>query len=100
LLKGEGPRAQRGRRTRGRLYLSVTGYMLAGPGQECPSGGRRGDEEPFEDRAALGYDHAYDAEVFYLGLALDPACVEGFVKGCLERIGEDNPHEEDFLRGT
>jgi hypothetical protein len=39
-------------------------------------------------------------EVFYLGLALDPACVEGFVKGCLERIGEDDPHEEDFLRGT
>jgi hypothetical protein len=23
----------------------------------------------------------------------------GFVKGCLERIGEDDPHEEDFLRG-
>jgi hypothetical protein len=25
----------------------------------------------FEDRAAIGYDHGYDAEVFYLGLALD-----------------------------
>jgi hypothetical protein len=81
LLKGRGPRAQRGRRTRGRLYLSVTGYMLAGPGQECPSGGRRGDEEPFEGRAAVGYDHGYDAGVFYLGLALD----ERYVEGCLGR---------------
>ena len=25
----------------------------------------------FEGRAAIGYDHGYDAEVFYLGLALD-----------------------------
>ena len=51
-----------------------------------------------EGRAAVGYDHGYDAEVFYLGLALDPAYVEGFVEGCLERIGEDDPDEEDFLR--
>ena len=52
-----------------------------------------------QDRAAIGYDHGYDSEVFYLGLALDPAYVEGFVEGCLERIGEDDPDEEEFLRG-
>ena len=52
----------------------------------------------FEGRAAMGYDHGYDAEVFYLGLALDQRYVEGFVEGCLERIGEDDPDEEDFLR--
>jgi hypothetical protein len=47
----------------------------------------------------MGYDHGYDAEeVFYLGLALDQRYVEGFVEGCLERIGEDDPDEEDFLR--
>ena len=32
----------------------------------------------FEGRAAIGYDHGYDDEVFYLRLALDPAYVEGF----------------------
>ena len=52
----------------------------------------------FEGRAAIGYDHSYDGEVFYLGLALDPAYVEGWVEGCLERIGEDNPEEEDIFR--
>jgi hypothetical protein len=26
-----------------------------------------------EGREAVGYDHGYDGEVFYLGLALDPA---------------------------
>ena len=46
----------------------------------------------------LGYDHGYDAEVFYLGLALDERYVEGFVEGCLERIGENDPDEEDCLR--
>jgi hypothetical protein len=51
-----------------------------------------------EGRAAIGYDHGYDAEVFYLGLALDEKYVEGFVEGCLERIGEDDPDEEHFLR--
>ena len=53
----------------------------------------------FEGRAAIGYDHGYDAENFYLGLALDPKYVEGFVAGCPERIGEDDPEEEGFLRG-
>jgi hypothetical protein len=37
----------------------------------------------FKGRAAIGYDHGYDAEVFYLGLALDPKYVEGFVDGSL-----------------
>ena len=35
----------------------------------------------FEGRAAIGYDHGYDAGVFYLGLALD----ERYVEGCPER---------------
>ena len=38
--------------------------------------------------------------MFYLGLALDERYVEGFVEGCLERIGEDDLHEEEFLRGV
>jgi hypothetical protein len=31
----------------------------------------------FEGREALGYDHGYDAEVFYLGPALDERYLEG-----------------------
>jgi hypothetical protein len=60
------------------------------------SGG--GGDEPFTGRAAIGYDHGYDGEVFYLGLALDPAYIEGWVEGCLERIGEDYPDEEQNFR--
>lgn len=52
----------------------------------------------FESRAAIGYDHGYDAQKFYLGLALDPNYIEGFVEGCLERIGEDDAEGEDLLR--
>ena len=52
----------------------------------------------FEGRAAIGYDHGYDAQKFYLGLALDPKYVEGFVEGYLERIGEDDPEEEYLFR--
>jgi hypothetical protein len=52
----------------------------------------------FEDRAAIGYDHGYDAQKFYLGLALDPKYIEGFVGGCLERIGEGEPEDEDLFR--
>ena len=48
-------------------------------------------QEGFTGRAAIGYDHGYDTEVFYLGLALDERYVEGFVEGCLERVGEDDP---------
>jgi hypothetical protein len=59
--------------------------------------GGRGDE-PFTGRAAIGYDHGYDGEIFYLGLALDPAYIEGWVEGCLERIGEDDPDEELLFR--
>jgi hypothetical protein len=36
--------------------------------------------------------------IFYLGLALDPNYVDGFVEGCLERIGEDDPDEEQIFR--
>jgi hypothetical protein len=61
-------------------------------------GSSGGGNEPFTGRAAVGYDHGYDAEVFYLGLALDPHYVEGFVEGCLERIGEDDPEEEQIFR--
>jgi hypothetical protein len=57
------------------------------------SGGGGGDKS-FTGRAAIGYDHGYDGEVFYLGLALDPA----YVEGCLERIGEDDPDEERIFR--
>lgn len=52
----------------------------------------------FEGRAAIGYDHGYDAGVFYLGLALDPGYVEGFVEGCLQRICEDQPEDAAALR--
>ena len=33
-----------------------------------------------------------------MGLALDPSCIEGWVGGCLERIGEDEPEEERLFR--
>ena len=62
---------------------------------ESSGGGGEGD---FTGRAAIGYDHGYDGEVFYLGLALDPAYIEGWVEGCLERIGEDDPEEERLFR--
>ena len=54
--------------------------------------------EVFEGRAAIGYEHGYDAQKFYLGLALDPKYVAGFVEGCLERIGEDEPEDEELFR--
>jgi hypothetical protein len=62
------------------------------------SGSSGGGEEGFTGRAAIGYDHGYDGEVFYLGLALDPHYVDGWVEGCLERIGEDYPEEELLFR--
>ncbi len=53
-----------------------------------------------EGRAVVGYDHGYDAQKFYLRLALDPKYIEGFVEGCLERIGEDeNSQAALFLGG-
>jgi hypothetical protein len=57
-----------------------------------------GEEEGFTGRAAIGYDHGYDAQLYYLGLALDKRYVEGWVEGCLERIGEDHPEEELLFR--
>ncbi len=33
-----------------------------------------------------------------LGLALGERYLEGFVEGCLERIGEDDPDEEQIFR--
>jgi hypothetical protein len=60
------------------------------------SGG--GGEEGFTGRAAIGYDHDYDGEIVYLGLALDERYLDGWVEGCLERIGVDNPGEELLFR--
>ena len=57
-----------------------------------------GGEEGFTGKAAIGYDHGYDGEVFYLGLAPDPHYVDGWVEGFLERIGEDLPDEEQLFR--
>lgn len=54
----------------------------------------------FEGRAAIGYDHGYDAQKFFLGLALDENYIEGFVEGCLESIGEDVAEGEDLLSDT
>ena len=51
-----------------------------------------------EGREAIGYDYGYDGEVFYLGLALDPAYIADWVEGCLERIGKDNPEKEQVFR--
>jgi hypothetical protein len=70
--------------------LQESGYAGAvGKWGSSGEGGGGGSEEAFRGRAAVEYDHGYDAEVFYLGLALDPRYVEGFVEGCLERIGEE-----------
>jgi hypothetical protein len=51
-----------------------------------------------EGRAAIGYYHGYDGLKFYLGLALDPSYIEGFAEGCLERISENEPEDEDLFR--
>jgi hypothetical protein len=51
-----------------------------------------------EGRGAIGYDHSYDTQKFYLGYGLDEKYVKGFVEGCLERLGEDDKEEELFLR--
>jgi hypothetical protein len=40
----------------------------------------------FEGGAAIGFDHGYDAQRFYLGLALDPNYIERFLEGCLETV--------------
>jgi hypothetical protein len=57
-----------------------------------------GGEEGFTGRAVIGYDHGYDGQLFYLGLAFEERYIEAWVEGCLERIGEDNPDEELLFR--
>ena len=52
----------------------------------------------FEGRTAIGYDHGYDAQKVYLRLALDLKYIEGFVEGCLDRMGEDQPEDEELFR--
>ncbi len=52
------------------------------------AGGGSHREEGFTGRAAIGCDHGYDGQIFYLGFALDLAYVKGLVESCLERIGE------------
>jgi hypothetical protein len=52
----------------------------------------------FEGRAAIGYDHGYDTQKVYLGLALDPKYIEGGVEGFLERISGDEPEDEALFR--
>lgn len=46
------------------------------------------DVPMFEDRGAIGYDHSYDARVFYRSLALDPKYVEGFIEWITEDLRE------------
>jgi hypothetical protein len=59
------------------------------------SGG--GGEEGFTGRAAIGYDHGYDGEVFYLGFALDPHYVDGWVEGCLFRDLWEDGNQRDVV---
>src|SRR5215207_345900 len=47
--------------------------------------------------AAVAYDYGYEAQIFHEGHADDEGYVRGFIEGCLERIGEDEPEEADFL---
>jgi hypothetical protein len=57
--------------------LENTTFLTPWSGADHPVG--RG--EGFTGRTAIGYDHGYDAEVFYLRLALD----EKYVEGSLDR---------------
>ena len=59
--------------------------QLVGTRSPSGKGGGGGGQQAFMNREALGYDHGYDAQKSYLGLALGPKYVEGFVEGCLER---------------
>jgi hypothetical protein len=59
---------------RGWTTVSADGYSAGVVDDRRPLGGEGG--EAFEGRAAIGYDHGYDAEVFYLALALDPKYIE------------------------
>jgi hypothetical protein len=100
-LYKRGERGKVAKRTDAHLYIDWEDFRQRWkfeklkPSKLLPQGVERG---MFEGRAAIGYDHGYDGEIFYLGLALDPAYVEGWVDGCLERIGEDDPDEEQVFR--
>jgi len=62
----------------------VFGYLKSshkGDRWHWPRVGRIG-QKVFEGRAAIEYDYGYDAQKFYLGLALDPKYIEGFIEGC------------------
>ena len=47
-------------------------------GSESRGTGNGGEEGGFTSRAAIGYDHGYEAEGFYLGLALDAAVLRAW----------------------
>ncbi len=55
----------------------------------CGGSSGGGGEEGFSGRAAIGYDHGYDTEVFYLGLAVDEKYVEGSLDRPARTIWED-----------
>ena len=51
----------------------------------------------FEGRAVIGYDHGYDAQKYYPGLALDPKYVEGFLsKGASKGLGKTSRRMKPF----
>ena len=39
-----------------------------------------------------------DYVLLYFRLAIEERSIEGWVEGCLERIGKDDPDEEQFFR--
>jgi hypothetical protein len=47
-------------------------------GSESRGTGDGGEEGDFTGRAAIGYDHGYEAEGFHLGLALDAAVLKAW----------------------
>jgi hypothetical protein len=51
-----------------------------------------------EGRAEQGYNHGRYLMVFYKGLALHPAYVDGWVEGCLHRVALDRPDGARALR--
>jgi len=46
-------------------------------------------EEGFTGRAAIGYDHGYDGQLFYFSLALE----EKYVEGTLDRSARTSREE-------
>jgi hypothetical protein len=62
------------------------------------SSGGVGDEG-FTGRTAIGYDHGYDGEIFYLGLALDERYVEGSLNRLARTIREGSPRLTEDPQG-